>query len=167
LSKTPNTQTDLTWPVESKLPIAVANVTVCKKTCTVQTEPSSSKNSTTSTKINSKQNKSNRREHCLTDLARGLMTLLHSLINMISLVMRMTWITRSPGPNLHHQMHGKNHPQTNLIMASLIQWNCRGLRANFNDLLILQNENPVAFALQELAISDSYSFQNRQYSLFS
>ena len=53
-------------------------------------------------------------------------------------------------------------------MASLIQWNCRGLRANFNELLLMmQNENPVAFALQELAISDSYSFQNRQYSLFS
>ena len=87
---------------------------------------------------------------------------------MVSLVIRMTWITRAPGPNLHHQMHGKNHPQTNLIMASLIQWNCRGLRANFNELLLMmQNENPVAFALQELAISDSYSFQNRQYSLFS
>jgi len=53
-------------------------------------------------------------------------------------------------------------------MDSLIQWNCRGLRANFNELLLLiQNHNPVAVALQELAISDSYKFQNRQYSLFS
>ena len=53
-------------------------------------------------------------------------------------------------------------------MASLLQWNCRGLRANFNELLILiQNHNPVAIALQELAIPHSYSFQNRHYSLFS
>jgi hypothetical protein len=50
----------------------------------------------------------------------------------------------------------KKSPQTNLIRSSLVQWNCRGLRADFNELLIiLQNKNPVAIALQELAISDS------------
>ncbi len=52
-------------------------------------------------------------------------------------------------------------------MTKLIQWNCRGLRANFNELLLLmQKENPVAIALQELAIPESYIFQNRHYSLF-
>jgi exonuclease III len=53
-------------------------------------------------------------------------------------------------------------------MTSLIQWNCRGLRANFNELLLLiQNHNPVAISLQELEISDSHVFKNRHYSLFS
>jgi len=53
-------------------------------------------------------------------------------------------------------------------MATIIQWNCRGLRANFNELLLLmQTLEPVAFCLQELSISDSYTFHNRHYSLFS
>ena len=51
---------------------------------------------------------------------------------------------------------------------NIIQWNCRGLRANFNELLLLsQKYNPVAVALQELSITNTYSFQNRQYHLFS
>jgi exonuclease III len=52
-------------------------------------------------------------------------------------------------------------------MANLIQWNCRGLRANFNEILILiQNYGPVAICLQELSIPDSYTFHNRNYSLY-
>jgi exonuclease III len=53
-------------------------------------------------------------------------------------------------------------------MASVIQWNIRGLRANYNELLILmQSFQPVAFCLQELQISNFYQFPNRQYSLVS
>jgi exonuclease III len=53
-------------------------------------------------------------------------------------------------------------------MASVIQWNIRGLRANYNELLILmQSFQPVAFCLQELKISNLYQFPNRQYSLVS
>jgi len=60
------TQTDLTWPLESKMPIAVANVTECKQTASssVQTEVTPPANSTTpttssttSTKTNSNQTK--------------------------------------------------------------------------------------------------------------
>jgi exonuclease III len=53
-------------------------------------------------------------------------------------------------------------------MANVIQWNIRGLRANYNELLILtQFFQPVAFCFQELKISNFYQFPNRQYSLVS
>ena len=51
---------------------------------------------------------------------------------------------------------------------TIIQWNCRGLRANYPELQILtHDENPIALCLQELCISDTYSFPNRKYSLYS
>jgi hypothetical protein len=51
-------------------------------------------------------------------------------------------------------------------MATLIQWNMRGLRANYSELEILMDTfRPVAFCLQELLVPDSYLFQNRQYTL--
>lgn len=50
-------------------------------------------------------------------------------------------------------------------MATVIQWNIRGLRANYSELeLLVDTFKPVAFCLQELLISDSYTFQNRQYT---
>ena len=50
-------------------------------------------------------------------------------------------------------------------MATVIQWNMRGLRANYNELEILIGTfRPVAFCLQELLVPDSYVFQNRQYT---
>jgi hypothetical protein len=53
-------------------------------------------------------------------------------------------------------------------MANIVQWNCRGLRANYNDLLLLlSNVEPVACCLQELLIDDNYTLGNRQYNLFS
>jgi len=51
---------------------------------------------------------------------------------------------------------------------TIIQWNCRGLRANYPELQILiHDQNPVAICLQELLISDTYSFPNRKYTLYS
>lgn len=48
-----------------------------------------------------------------------------------------------------------------------IQWNCRGLRANYNELLILmQTMEPIVLCLQETMVSDSYVFHNRNYTLF-
>jgi exonuclease III len=53
-------------------------------------------------------------------------------------------------------------------MGKIIQWNCRGLRANYNELLLLQQVlQPAAFCLKELRIDASYSFPNRQYNLYS
>jgi hypothetical protein len=44
-------------------------------------------------------------------------------------------------------------------MASVFQWNIRGLRASYNELLILMKSfQPVAFCLQELKIPNFYSF---------
>src|ERR1700690_3192192 len=49
-----------------------------------------------------------------------------------------------------------------------LQWNCRGLRANIDELQILiQNFQPIVFALQETQISDPNSINLRQYSHFS
>jgi exonuclease III len=51
-------------------------------------------------------------------------------------------------------------------MASIIQWNIRGLRANYSELqLLISSHQPVALCLQELLIADSYQFQNKHYSL--
>jgi exonuclease III len=57
----------------------------------------------------------------------------------------------------------------NATMANMfIQWNCRGLRANFDEIeLLIDRYNPLAVCLQELKISDTYSFNNNLYALFS
>jgi hypothetical protein len=53
-------------------------------------------------------------------------------------------------------------------MACIVQWNCRGLRANYNELLLLmQSYQHVALCLQELMIPESYNFCNRQYVMYS
>ena len=50
-------------------------------------------------------------------------------------------------------------------MANIIQWNMRGLRANYSELeLLIGTFSPVAFCLQELLIPESYVFQNKQYT---
>jgi exonuclease III len=53
-------------------------------------------------------------------------------------------------------------------MASLIQWNIHGLRANYNELVILmQCFQPVAFCIQELKIPNFYQFCTIHCSLVS
>ena len=53
-------------------------------------------------------------------------------------------------------------------MAKIIQWNCRGLRANFEELeLLIKNYEPVAIGLQELQVSDSYILDNNLHILLS
>jgi hypothetical protein len=54
------------------------------------------------------------------------------------------------------------------MVEAIIQWNCRGLRANYNDLLLLLSSvEPVACCLQELLIDDNYVLGNRQYNLYT
>jgi exonuclease III len=53
-------------------------------------------------------------------------------------------------------------------MAKIIQWNCRGLRANFEELeLLIKNYEPVGICLLELQVSDSYILDNNLYILLS
>jgi exonuclease III len=52
------------------------------------------------------------------------------------------------------------------MIGPILQWNCRGLRANYNDLLVLLgSKQPSVCCLQEMKIPPQYSFPNRQYSL--
>ncbi len=54
------------------------------------------------------------------------------------------------------------------MATNILSWNIRGLRANYCELeLLLSEYQPHAFCLQELLISQSYQFKNRQYSLIS
>ena len=54
------------------------------------------------------------------------------------------------------------------MMTSVVQWNIRGLRANYSELqLLMRTFQPVALCLQELIIPNSYTFCNRQYTLIS
>jgi ribonuclease HI len=51
--------------------------------------------------------------------------------------------------------------------TKIVQWNCRGLRANYTDLDILfQTYNPVAFCLQETLQSDTNLTKFRYYNPF-
>ena len=53
-------------------------------------------------------------------------------------------------------------------MAKIVQWNCRGSRANFEELdILVAKYKPVAFCLQELHVSDSYTLDNNLYTLMS
>ena len=53
-------------------------------------------------------------------------------------------------------------------MAKKVQWNCRGFRANFNELSLLMSDlEPIAFCLQELILSDTHVFNNRHYNLLT
>ncbi|KAK6178180.1 hypothetical protein SNE40_012990 [Patella caerulea] len=49
------------------------------------------------------------------------------------------------------------------MLNSIIQWNCRGLKPNFNEVqLLIQKHNPLAICLQEtfLRNSDTLSFRH-------
>src|SRR5213080_2538289 len=49
-----------------------------------------------------------------------------------------------------------------------VQWNCRGLRANIDEIQILiQNFQPILFSLQEIKLSNINPINFRQYSHFS
>lgn len=51
--------------------------------------------------------------------------------------------------------------------CKILQWNCRSLRAQYNDLiLLLSSMRPVACCLQELQVPKDYVFPNRQYHLY-
>ena len=51
---------------------------------------------------------------------------------------------------------------------SFIQWNCRGLKPNFNELQLLINEhNPIAVLLQETFLKDSDNIKLKGFTLFN
>ena len=52
--------------------------------------------------------------------------------------------------------------------TKLIQWNCRGLKTNFNELkLLFQKHNPLIFALQETHLKESDNITFRSYELYN
>ena len=52
-------------------------------------------------------------------------------------------------------------------MDTILQWNCRGLRANYNELsLLIAKYHPIAVCLQETNIPASYTNTLRFYTLF-
>jgi exonuclease III len=52
------------------------------------------------------------------------------------------------------------------MAKKIIQWNCRGLRANFEELeILIKHYEPVAICLQELQVSDSYILDNNRHIL--
>jgi exonuclease III len=54
------------------------------------------------------------------------------------------------------------HPST------IIQWNCRGFKINFNEIsLLIHKFNPVAFCLQETHLKQSDTVTLKHYSLYN
>ena len=52
--------------------------------------------------------------------------------------------------------------------SCIIQWNCRGFRANFAEIKIMMEKlNPIAFCLQETLLPDSFDCSNSHYTLIS
>lgn len=51
---------------------------------------------------------------------------------------------------------------------TIIQWNCRGLKANYDEiLLLLKDHDPAVFCLQETLLKDSDNISFRNYSTFN
>ena len=52
-------------------------------------------------------------------------------------------------------------------MASIIQWNCRGIRPNLEELqLLIQNKNPMAICLQETKLNNKNCVSIKNYSSY-
>ena len=50
---------------------------------------------------------------------------------------------------------------------TVLQWNCRGFQANFNELQILKQDfNPVAYCLQETYLKETTNIDFRQYNTY-
>ena len=50
----------------------------------------------------------------------------------------------------------------------IIQWNCRGLRANYNDLaILLQEHSPSAVCLQETNLKPNTNISFKNYSIIN
>ena len=53
-------------------------------------------------------------------------------------------------------------------MDTLLQWNCRGLKHNFNELkLLISAHNPIAICLQETYLKESENLNVKNYSLYN
>ena len=50
---------------------------------------------------------------------------------------------------------------------SIVQWKCRGLRPNFNEILLLLQNDPVAICLQESLLTASDNVTFRGYEIFN
>ena len=56
---------------------------------------------------------------------------------------------------------------SSVIMDTIIQWNCRGFRANYDEIsLLLQKFNPVAVCLQETFLKTDDKFTLKNYSMY-
>ena len=56
---------------------------------------------------------------------------------------------------------------TMMMSNTILQWNCRGLNSNFEELSLLINEyKPVALCLQETFLKDSDKFTLKYHSCY-
>ena len=53
-------------------------------------------------------------------------------------------------------------------MDTIIQWNCRGFKANYDEInLLIQDYNPVAICLQETFLKTDDEFNLKNYSIYN
>ncbi len=53
-------------------------------------------------------------------------------------------------------------------MDTIVQWNCRGLKHNFNELkLLISTHNPIAICLQETYLKDTDKISFKGYTLYN
>ena len=53
-------------------------------------------------------------------------------------------------------------------MNNIIQWNCRGFNANFEELsLLVQSFHPIAFCLQETYLKEKDNINFKDYTPYS
>jgi len=73
--------------------------------------------------------------------------------------------TQSRTPKLNHHTRPPTHSNMATHKSTILQWNCRGLRANLADLHILvQTHNPAVICLQETKITDTNYNTLTQYA---
>ena len=87
---------------------------------------------------------------------------------LLTLVMKAwTSVKRVFSEIKSHQQNQKSIPYFTLMTNSVIQWNCRGLRHNFDELnILIVKHNPLAVCLQETFLKDTDNVTVRGFNLY-
>src|SRR5215831_20761965 len=71
-------------------------------------------------------------------------------------------------PTKQHQRQPSPLKMCSTLPKSIVQWNCRGLRANKDEIQILENKlRPAVFCLQETQIDDQHPYKLKGFTSYS
>src|SRR5215831_13384717 len=60
------------------------------------------------------------------------------------------------------------NPMQDPLPHTILQWNCRGIRPNIDEIhILIQNFNPAVICLQETLLTADHSFSIRNFSIYN